>query len=178
MGRAQQMLMEFWAEQLKDGPAVSRRLVATGVRLRRAVRAATDPMALMSAGRAGLGQGAGDVGQDARRGDRRAGCGREGAQGPPLRCARMARKSDLRHDPPDLSADFRPAARHGRRDRGRRPATAREAAVRDAQLRRCDEPVELRADQSAGAEADASRRAARICSRASPTCSRTLRRGS
>ena len=46
------------------------------------------------------------------------------------------------------------------------------------QLRRRDEPVQLRADQPAGAQADDRDRAARICSRASPTCSTTLRRAS
>ena len=109
----------------------------------------------MSAGAQAWAKGLEDLGQDARRSDCGAGSGRTGAQGPPLRRARMAREPDLRHHPPDLFADLRPAARHGRRDRRRRRRDAREIALRDAQLRRCDEPVQLRADQPAGAQADA-----------------------
>ena len=67
----------------------------------------------------------------------------------------MAREPDLRHHPPDLFAGVGPAAWNGRRDRRHRSRDAREAALRDAQLRRCDEPVQLRADQPAGSQADA-----------------------
>ena len=94
---------------------------------------ASDPMALMTAGAQALGQGAGDLGQDARRGDGRPERGREGAQGPALRRAGMAREPDLRHDPPDLFAGLGPVARNGRRDRGRRsPKRARSCASRRA----------------------------------------------
>ena len=109
----------------------------------------------MSAGAQAWAKGLEDLGQDARRGDRRAG------GEPTERKDRRFAAPEWRENPifdtirTDLSADLRPAARHGRRDRGRRPGDAREAALRDAQLRRRDEPVELRADQSAGAEADA-----------------------
>ena len=70
MGRAQQMLMEFWAESLKKDqpfPAWSR----AGVRLRRGA-AGKRPDGADERRGAGLGQGAGNLGQDARRSGRRA----------------------------------------------------------------------------------------------------------
>ena len=77
----------------------------------------------------------------------------ESGQGQALRREGMARASLVRHDPPDLPAGVRPAARLGRRDRGGRRQDAREDALHDAQLRRRDVAVQLRADQPAGARA-------------------------
>src|SRR3954465_11535889 len=102
MGRAQQMLMEFWAEGLKkDQPFPTWSPPAFGFGEAQGASGATDPMALMSAGAqawakgrggAGGGEGARDLGQDARRRDCAAAGRRESAQGPPLRSAGMARE--------------------------------------------------------------------------------------
>ena len=178
MGRAQQMLMEFWAEQHEEGPAVSRhwspRAFGFGEHRQRQRSDGADDR-----GRAGLGQGAGDLGQDARRGDRAL----RSAERPTSRIAASPRRNGARtrSSTPSAKSYLRMSDQLlgsveeiegvDRRD-------AAEAALRDQELRRRDGPVEFRADQPAGAEADASRPAARICSRASPTCSRTLRRAS
>ena len=113
MGRAQQMLMQAWADSLDSstqGPAVCRPArcrawPAQRVRLQsrplRRARTAADPMALMTAGAQAWAKGLEAWGKmlggvtpapTARR-----------AQRSPLRRARMARQPALRHDPPDLS---------------------------------------------------------------------------
>ena len=66
----------------------------------------------------------------------------------------MARQPVVRHDPPDLSALVRPDAGIGRRDRGRRRGDAAQDEVRGQEFRRRDEPVQFRADQPAGPQAD------------------------
>ena len=80
---------------------------------------------------------------------------KEDGQGSPLFRPRMAREPGLRHHPPDLSRAVGQTARHGRGDRGARTTNrVSECILRRAQLRRRDEPVELRADQPASAQAD------------------------
>ena len=76
-----------------------------------------------------------------------------GGPGQALFRAGMAGEPDLRHDPPDLFAGLGPAARLGRRDRGRGRGDPRQDAVHDQGLRRCDGAEQLRADQPAGARA-------------------------
>ena len=160
MGRAQQMLMQAWADSLdsSNGPAVagwrmpgmaSPARSASACRRSAAWRPA-DPMALMTAGAQAWAKGLEAWGKMLGRRPRP----KAEAQGSPLRRARMARKPAVRHHPPDLSRACRPDARVGRRDRRtstRRPA---KAEVRDQELRRRDEPVQFRADQPAGAQAD------------------------
>ena len=150
MGRAQQLMMEHLAEQLGEA--------ASKVGADPAKFAAAWPMVNWFADPAKMAQAQVDLwseglsiwqralggmaaGPDARG---------EGRQGQALRRAGMARQSAVRHDPPDLSADLRPAARLGRRDRGRRREDAREDAVHDPGVRRRDVAVQLRADQPAG----------------------------
>ena len=156
MGRAQQMMMEFWAEQMKQGqPMPSWTPPAFGFGEH---APASDPMALMTAGAQawakGLetwgkmlgGVGIAPAGAEPERKDRR------------FAAPELAREPDLRHHPADLLAGVGPVARDGRQYRRDRARHAREIALRDAQLRRRDEPVELRADQPAGAEANAQTR--------------------
>ena len=131
MGRAQQMLMEFWAEQPEERPAdadvlARRRRFGFGDQA-----APADPMALMTAGAQAWAKGLETWGKVLGGVTAAPARGRAGTQGPPLRRARMARESDLRHrsarpicwSPTSCSA-------RSTRSRARR-GDAREAALRD-----------------------------------------------
>ena len=144
MGRAQQMLMEAWAKGLESDQPPAAWPPAFG----QFGKAGADPMALMTAGADAWAKGLdawgkllGATAQAGEKKDRRF-------------CRRgMAREPAVRHDPPVLSADLRPAAGQRRRDRGGRRRDAPEIAVHDQELRRRDEPVQFRADQPAGDQA-------------------------
>src|SRR3546814_18899489 len=75
-----------------------------------------------------------------RAGRRRTARAREGS---PLPGAAMAREPGVRLDPPEIFPDRRPSVARGRGDRGRRPLAEGAIALRDAQLRRRDEPDQL-----------------------------------
>src|SRR3546814_16870907 len=66
----------------------------------------------------------------------------------------MAREPGVRLDPPELFPDRRPSVARGRGDRGRRPLAEGAIALRDAQLRRRDEPDHLPRHQPASARKD------------------------
>jgi polyhydroxyalkanoate synthase len=100
MARANQMIMEAWAENL---PRASR-CRGSGCRV---PHATNDPMAWMTAGAEAWSKGMEAWEPDARATNSAAG----EAEGPPLRLTRMARQSDLRHCPAELSGDQRQAAR-------------------------------------------------------------------
>ena len=165
MARANQMIMEAWADNLAKGKSMP----GFGLPV---PHATNDPMAWMTAGRRGLVEGARGVEPDARpvfRGRR--------DEGPPLRLARMARESDLRHGPAKLSGDQRQAARHGRGDRGARRGRAQPPALRHQGLRRRDEPGQFHGHQPGGDEADDRDQGREFARRASRTCSPTSRAG-
>ena len=194
MGRAQQLMMEHLALQMGEATekaaeaaepehaeriaAVDDRVLAGHEHVRRSGEADGAAGAAVDRGARHLAAGAREIHGRPEAERRALAAGRESGQGQALRRARMARQSDLRHDPPDLFADLRPAARHGRRDRGRRRRDARADALRHPGLRRCDEPVQFRADQPAGDRSGRSRPRARTCSRAWRTCCTTSTRAS
>ncbi len=150
MGQAQQMLMEFWAEGLRKDqpfPGLSPSAFDFG-------GMAADPMKLMSAGAEAWTKGleawgkvlggvmAAPSADEKERKDRRF-AAPEWRENPIFDTIRQTYLSG-----------FGPAAWNGRRDRRAGRRDAGKDAVRDAQLRRCDEPVQFRADQPAGSEED------------------------
>ena len=142
-----------WAESLKKDqpfPAWSPRHSASASR-----RGAADPMALMSAGAQAWAKGLETWGKML-----------GGVTAPPAADERTARTAASPRPNGARTPSSTPSARPicavsdqllGTVDEieGRRCGDARKAAFRDAQLRRCDEPVELRADQPASAQAHA-----------------------
>ena len=154
MGRAQQMLMEFWAENLKtDQPFPAWSPGAFG--FAGGDGAGADPMALMSAGAEAWAKGleawgkvlAGAVpvaGGEAKEAKDRRFAAPEWRENPIFDTIRKSylQISDRLLGTVDEIENVDPATREKLRFTTRA-------------LRRCDEPVELRADQPAGAQADA-----------------------
>ena len=112
MGRAQQMMMEFWAESLTAAPtsrfrcsaSLDRQPGAFGLHAgARRSRASGDPMALMSAGAQAWAKGLETWGKVLGGVDRRAGARRARRKDRRFAAAGMARQPDVRHHPPDLS---------------------------------------------------------------------------
>ena len=163
MGRAQQMLMEAWADSLtaEARPAVRRLRRAArhgafppafGWRRARRRGAAADPMALMTAGAAGLGA------RGSRPGARCSASIRRRRRRPRTAASPRRNGATTRSSTPSAKtylALVGQAARHrSTRSRASTPTTRHKLQFAVAELRRRDEPVELRADQPAGAQAD------------------------
>src|ERR1044072_483809 len=116
MGRAQQMLMEAWAEGLTEGEGWLRSRCSTRSRLPAAIRLDSDGRSRGNdEGRSGsLGEGAGDLEQD----DRPRHRGEGECQGSPLRRAGGEGEPGLRHHPQDVSGAIGQTSRDGSGGRG------------------------------------------------------------